>query len=452
MMARLGRLFVLGIALVALFSALMVLSYSLPENLVRSHMRATVWQLEHERINTSLVGLLSLTQDDFTDSIMLNESLRKEGMGPVESAFGNYMTKIENPSGDLLALESLKLAVEETKRGGTPYARYWHGYQVVLRPLLIFFDFGALRWFNAVILTIFTLVVTALLRYRLDLGTAIAFLLSFVAVGILAVPMSMQFSGVFYVALAGMTAVIFGVTEGGGFPRDIETFLIIGAVTSYVDLLTAPVLTLGMPLAVLILKRMRTVSESALKRQGLCTIKVSCAWSVGYVGCWFAKWTISSLVLRKNIYIDAAQNVVLRLNGVEDGVPYSRIDTLLHNVARLLPLFGDVQPQGIQGDVVAAACAMPVAVGIVVVVLLVRHLRTDGGRGRVFALFPVGALPLAWYLVVNNHSRIHFSYTFRALAVTVFTLVAGLFYLFDPHYLRGLKVKLVSLLRQSPRG
>ena len=451
--ARFGRIFGLGIALVAAFSLLMILSYSLPDPLIRKHMRTSIVQLELEENScTSLVGLLSQRQDNFTDSMMLNLSMPPEGVSATARAFGNYMQMVKDPAeptADMVPLESLKAAVTGKTGVRTTYARYWHGYQVVLRPLLLFFDYGAIRWLNSLIFTIFAMVVTVILRYRLGLGTALAFLSALAVVGVVAVPLSVNFSGVFYLAFTGMVMIALGMDRGGAHRLDLETFFFIGAVTAFVDVLTAPVLTLGMPLTVLLLGRLSSESASAIGRQCACFIRMSAVWSMGYAESWMAKWTISSLVLNKNVFLDAAQSVASRLNGTEAGLNFDRIETVRRNVAMLFPLFGCTQPQGIQWDVVAAACMLPAAVTIVVLMLLTRHIRRDGRQWRVIGLIPAGALPFAWYLIVNGHSRVHYFFTFRGLAVTVFVMLAALFHLFDPQYLCELNTKLKQQLRRS---
>lgn len=378
---------------------------------------------------------------------MLNESLRQEGRGPVESAFGNYRRVVTDSSGEDLAFEGLKAAVDGAGGVQMSYARFWHGYHIVLRPLLLFFHYWAIRWVNALVFTACVVAVTALLSYRLGLGVSIALLAALAAVGIVTVPMCLEYSGDFYLALGGMAAVALGMNEKGDFSKDLETFFIVGALTSFFNFLTTPVLTLGMPLAVLLLGRMHSDEESAFGRQLLCFARNASAWAGGYLGCWLAKWIISSIVLKENILLDATRTIAYRVSGVEAGVNFDRMETLRRNVAMLFPLFGCSQPEGIDWSVVIAACVMPVVATFVFIVVLVRHMRTDGRALRVLGLLPVGALPFVWYLTVNNHSRVHFFWSYRILAVTVFTTIACLFYLFDPAYLSRVKANLDSYLR-----
>ena len=64
--------------------------------------------------------------------------------------------------------------------------------------------------------------------------------------------------------------------------------------------------------------------------------------------------------------------------------------------------------------------------------ILSRKLRD---RGRILACLPmlmVAAYPYLWYLVLANHSQIHFWYTYRAQLVTMFGLL-----MFGAGILRG---------------
>ena len=41
---------------------------------------------------------------------------------------------------------------------------------------------------------------------------------------------------------------------------------------------------------------------------------IACAWIGGYALMWVGKWTVATLVLHENIYLDAIQQIILRTN------------------------------------------------------------------------------------------------------------------------------------------
>ncbi|UFS71054.1 hypothetical protein LPW11_02425 [Geomonas sp. RF6] len=449
MLVRICRLVAIGLSLILVFSLSMIAAYTLPQGPVKRHVAVSLTELAAEgHPYRPLFGLYSLMPDNFTDSLMLNQAVAAGDMSPVKASFGNYMRIVPAPNGDPSPIDSLRAALDG--RGElTSYSRYWHGYQVILRPLLLLLDYSAIRWLNSLMLSLSVLAVLVLLRYRLNLHTALAFLLALASAGIVMVPISMQFCAVFYLAMAGMAAVCYGVDGDGTFRLDLETFLVLGACTSFLDLLTAPVLTLGMPLAVLTLVRMRAHSTSSLRGQFVHFCRVSFVWGVGYAGTWVAKWCLSSAILGHSLFAEAAESVATRLNGDAAGVAVSRGGAIVRNVAMLFPLFGLDNTGNARWTAVATLCALPAVALLLGILFLVRHLRQDAGRKCVAALLPVAALPFLWYVVVANHSYVHFWFTYRSLMVTVFTVAASYCYLLDQEYLSVLKERVESHLRGS---
>ena len=441
----------LGLALVAVFSVLMVLAYSVPDSVVQSRMPTSIHQLELEgHPYVPFVGLHSLMPDNFTDALMLNQAVGDPSVGPIRGAFGSYMT-VTSPIIDHDPLEGLQASITG---GGTKasYARYWHGYQVVLRPALAFLDYRALRFVNVIWLSLLVTLASVVVRYRLGLKAMLASLMALFAVGIVVVPISIQFSGVFNIMLLGVIAVSLRVTRDGRLARDLETFFILGAVTSFVDLLTAPLLTLGMPLTVLLISRMRSDSESRITRQWACAAKMAVSWAVGYAGIWASKWVLSSLMLGGGVFGEVAENIAYVLDGGEAGVTLSRIDTVIHNVTMLIPAFGWNTSSPMLWDVVLGTLLMPALAIAVALVVLARHRRSDGRAGRVLGLLPAMLLPFAWYMVVNNHSAQHYWMAYRSLATMLFAVIFSVLYLFDPAFLLALKSRIVARLRGDGGG
>ena len=120
----------------------------------------------------------------FTDALMINTAYSIDNTKPFESfmlARKNYIpgqTKIVYPdsSGNLGANEKYKnkengdlyqtkelyaLMHGENIEDSYEYARYWHGYLVFLRPLLVLFDYSNIR----ILIFVITLIVMGILLY-----------------------------------------------------------------------------------------------------------------------------------------------------------------------------------------------------------------------------------------------------------------------------------------------
>ena len=149
---------------------------------------------------------------------------------------------------------------------------------------------------------------------------------------------------------------------------------------------------------------------------------------------------LSSLVLGRSVLREAVASVGYRLNGPEAGVVQSRIDTLVHNMGMLLPVFGWKQAVGVLSpEVVLATCLVLLSVPVTILIMLVSHRRVDRMSHKLIGLTPLVGLPYAWFLTANNHSGVHYWMTYRIQAVAVFVVAFGVLYCFEPAFLRDAK-------------
>ena len=140
-----------------------------------------------------------------TDCLMMNIRLSGEGKSPIYSAMMNeYHLNDTGTQGYLsIAKDTEILAVKGPKAMNEVwnYGRYWHGYQLILKPLLVFFDYSSIRIINYFILSSLTFLCLLFILRRYDATVSLLFLLSLLLVGFPVVPMTIQFSTCFYIAI-----------------------------------------------------------------------------------------------------------------------------------------------------------------------------------------------------------------------------------------------------------
>ena len=126
-MSRIAGKYVLCcVALIAVFVLLMTLVYMIPNSKIEWHREYSLYVFyDIEETWESFGNLFGLhsqpgMMDNTTDRIMIREALiGDESMSALEAAI--YMNG---------------------------YTRYWHGYQVVLRPLLVLYQLHQIRYLN----------------------------------------------------------------------------------------------------------------------------------------------------------------------------------------------------------------------------------------------------------------------------------------------------------------
>ena len=137
---------------------LLILVYLLPTEKMKSNMYAVMPELEAEDLYPSLDYTLSTTLDNYTDSLMLGAAVYDNSN---ESVFVKAL-RIEHPGGDECApIQNLNsylnnwnnnVAVKEPEPyPGAAYTRYWHGYLLLLKPILCCTNYFIWRSMNRVI-------------------------------------------------------------------------------------------------------------------------------------------------------------------------------------------------------------------------------------------------------------------------------------------------------------
>ncbi|MBQ9734591.1 MAG: hypothetical protein IJV95_01910 [Clostridia bacterium] len=189
-------------------------------------------------------------------------------------------------------------------------------------------------------------------------------------------------------------------------------FLTVGMITNFLDFLTVPVITLGIPLTIymlMIIKDGGVDRKKNIKK----AIFVIVLWFLGYGLCWISKWALASLVLKENVFDTAIKAIFFRTAGSAEysGNPIFAVG------ANVGLLFYQVIPYSI----------LMLIVLVVLVIIRIKFKNVKFGLGKLSLIFwLIGIIPYCWYLVLANHSFWHSWFTFRAQAVTIFSVSAVL--------------------------
>ncbi len=380
------------VLLIASYFVFAVLSCLLPDKTIKAHIAQSAPGLAEEgSYPNAIITWDQCQMDNFTDALIMNQIYNIDRKHPVRSAMIVNRSSEGGLDWDQPGLLLRRVHGEELK--SNQYSRYWHGNTFLFRFVLLLMDFNMLRWTLYLISGL--LMVMLLCAYYPEAGTLKTMVLSFgflVTCGFVT-QFSMQFFPVLALTLIGSLLVI---------KRDKSKdfgllFFIVGSLTCYFDLLTAPLLTLGIPLAVML--SLNKESQFDLKRNLLTIIKLILLWGLGFALTFFMKWVLASLILGQNVLADAYEVSLYRMD-TED---YTRWDALSRNF-KMIPLWMII-----------------VAVAVLIVIDVVRHKRLNCKKA--LAYLWVGVMPLVWYLLLSNHSYIHWWFTYRLLAITITCLM-----------------------------
>ena len=378
---------------------LLTIVYAIPQNRLVLGCANSICTFQKEgTYPTAIDGYINTQLDNYTDGAMLNAALCSTEDSPLISAMKNCQYKYadKNP------MESFMSYIWQEDGSYTiEYPRYWHGFLIFLKPLLLFFSYSDIRVLNGLLQSI----LVAALIWQLAKKQLSQYILPTILTIFYLVPsvlaMSLQYSSVYYIALLAVIALL--LFEDKLSDRNLipELFFVTGILTSYFDLLTYPLITLGFPLVFSIILKER--KHVPMKETVLSVIGYSLCWGIGYIGMWSGKWMLSILFLGASSFAAVINSLQERsLNGaVESGT--SVTETILYNLAMF---------------------KMPIYKILPVIMLCYTALNAFIKKKRIqfvncTPFLIIIFMPFAWYIVTANHASVHSWFTHKTLCVAI---------------------------------
>jgi len=289
------------IMLQTIYTLLMTAVYMLPNQPIRKNIQASIPRFSLEaNYYKPFISSSSVQLAGNMDSKMLQTALASVEGNPLKTAMNGTMKY-----GSGTHWQQLRHATEQNIPGTGSLARYWHGYMLYLRPLLLFFDYEGIRVVSSFVFFLLYTAAVCLLAKKTGWIYAMGLAGSMVFVKMYILPMSLPFAGVFnlmFIAILGVLLLADKQPLAGA--KMAYLFLTIGSLTSFIDLLTTPLITLGVPLLVLLIVYNKQ-EETSLATSFRMSLRISGLWFAGYGLTWVSKWIIGSIVLKRNVIQDA---------------------------------------------------------------------------------------------------------------------------------------------------
>lgn len=391
----------------------------LPTDPMRSHLywaEESLWQdIENE---VQVVGYPASLFGAFTDCLMLEHAIYHN---PEHSAFSQamHMYRAESfydekdPSAWWPGVSLLDYLNNVPATREVDYSRYWHGYLVVLKPLLLVTSLNALRLFNTAAQLMLLGLVLILLSRRANGKLAFTFVASVPFMYFFGMYFSLSLSICYYLTTFSMLLMLLLQKRLEKEGRFYLFFLVTGMATSYFDFLTYPLVVLGFPLIVygyMYFKKNRKDFWKIAVLSGF--------WGVGYAFMWGSKWIIMDVVYREGIIQNALSTIFSRTSGVAQNRILGLIKVVRSNMSPFINW----------GFVLFALMLVLVLFGIFYRNKKKLNLKNIG---YLPVFLTIALMPVAWFFVTENHSAEHWMFTCKILSVTVFAVLAGVVKLFE---------------------
>ncbi len=370
--------------LIFIFSAGLILVYLIPNDSLEPQYPKSIAQISSEEVYANyLFSSDASILDNYMDSLMLKTC-------HVSGAYDNPLKEAFSNNG---------------------YPRYWNGYMLTLRPLMTQFTYQQIRYISMFILLISFCFCFSGIHHELGWGVAAGFSISMIMCFLVFIGESLQYFSVFMVLFAEILAIIY-IPSVRTMKNGALLLFCAGMIVNFFDLLTAPLLTLGIPLILLLCFNTETYIRSSFWKSWADVVCSSVSWGIGYAACWAAKWLIGTLILGENIFADAWKTARFRIEGSEV-IPLDRALMFKTNFETYFFAKG----------------RKPFVLVVILLLVLIAILIWRPDKTRLTTVFPilfVSFYPYIWYFVLSNHSQLHYFYTYRIQAITMFAVFAAI--------------------------
>ena len=394
---------------VILLTGWLVLAAMIPQSAIQENvLESAEYLCDGELFGTVVEGVEGSKIDRYADSILLAIAYQYDSGHPLESVMRSsyYYSKYQNENENLLD------AVTEVFGPNQQYLRYWHGSNVIVRPLLLVFNIQQIYVLNGILLAALAIWLLCILLRKKAFVPAMGIAAGLVMTASWFVPLSLEYTWTYLVMLA-VSVISVKLAYAGKWNRMGILFLLSGMVTNYLDFLTTETLTLLIPLLLVLWVDIHENEQKPIAHTAKKAGKAILVWTMGYVGMWMMKWLLAAVVLQENVMPYVAGHIQERIGG-DIGIGLWRYVTgaIVRNAKCLFPL--EYGTAGLLAAIILLLLASYVG--------YVYHKRQIN-KGRILLYLLIGLIPYIRYIVFHNHSYLHCFFTYRAQMATIAALV-----------------------------
>lgn len=413
-----------------ILSTLLVISFMLPDDNIRNNIYESLPTLLKEtnyfrpffekEDNLSAYSAL----DNFTDAIILNVASdrgKEQNINVVQRAFSSIYFKYNNNN----QCKNLKDSFDEKNTPNSTYTRYWFGIESILRFLLLIFNLSEIRYINMIFIFLLFLIAFYLIAKKIHIKYAFAFAISIILMNFFVIPMSLQYSPVMIITLIETIIILTKYNEEFIKKKAIPMFIIFGAITAYMDLLTYPLITLGIPLIIIMLLDLKQ-NKYSLKQELKLILKLSIAWGLSYAMLHILKWIITSIILNENVINIAVDQLKYRLN-IDGNTHFNKMTVIQTNVDIYFSKYVKV---------------LLIIYTFIWVITMIFAKNKNLKYKNLIPILIIGMYPIIWYCILTNHSIEHHWMTYKILSITMFSFLNVTLYMIDES-----KLKLKNIIK-----
>ena len=403
-----------------MFNILLFAGSTFPSSIIKDNVKESSKTLSQEGNYYIISKYFGNENDNYTDSIMINEAYSIDNTNPIYSYLAvrkNYEKGItqkywQDTQGELISINNLndydpvgELAefLDGNIDTSITYARYWHGYLPILRTLLIFFNITEIRRLLLIIFIILFIYFIWLLKKKFGLTISLIFALALVFEGYFFASYSLENAPIFLVMMISGIILLQRIEKMQNFYLYI---FIVACITNFVDYLTVPLITLAIPLYIFILYKQKKEPNLDYKYYLKITIKTTIIWGLGYAITWLSKWAIYDILYGGELIKSAINQIMYRTQSTNVKTKLT-IDIVLENFLAENLAYIDI-------------------IGFIIILISLPKIKKYKLKlnsideiltKTTIPVIIISLMPILWYVLLSNHTVIHWKFVYRHMII-----------------------------------
>ncbi len=387
----------------------LLLVYSLPREHMKEHVleNADFLQTNYMLIDNNKSTFLDIA----TDTTILSEAICPSTGNLISDTMLAPRRRLKENNDDF-RLTANYTCEDENLVQSVQYPRYWHGYLVIIKPLLIFFSVANLHLIYFFIQSILLFLLLIYLAKKNQTPLAICFGIGVLIINPMVTALNFQNASIYFTLLLSILFLICsGKLEKNYLTQKqcLAFFQIIGMAVAYFDFLTYPIVALGMPLLFLLYFS----DDVSIQERMKYTILHSVMFFIGYFGMYFCKWTLATFLTDVNVFKDAYDEIKILLNA--NNIEGAEI-TIASGMAKIFSIYTQ------------APYLLLIIGGIIYAIMAsAKAKRTSIWLRRNIPVILVALYPFC-HILAATHTYYHPHFVYREFSVTI---LAVLFIILD---------------------
>lgn len=340
---------------------------------------------------------LSTLIHNYPDPITMNLTYSLNPKKPISSIF---LTKYYSTNKYTENVNFREKAIHDYEPN-KEYYRYWHGNIVIVKLLLLVFDYKEILIFLSLILTTLIILITYQL-FKRDKFIAVIFLVANLFIKVFITFCCLEY--IYMFLLSYLLALISFKLINASEDKIICFFIIGGVLANFFDFLTTETLVFTLPF--LIIYYFRYKDKKVDKKTFIFFIKAGLAFLLSYSMMWILKWLI--LVIFYGLKPKDFLNDHILERGINKNTfRLGFFDSIIINVKQLIPFCY------FNNNIIV------IVFFIIYIVYLLINFRKKIFGLKEGILILIGLIPMLRYLVMFMHSYDHCFFTYRALLPSI---------------------------------